>query len=725
MAGQLSAYRDEIFNFLRTVTIKFEPFAYLMGSSYMNRYGLSDPHQEWNPYYINLTGEYAENDTRMEVYSSEEEGTVYFDKTLVDRYPRTAAAYRIPNTEYFTLEERYPSNRGLIRTMVYPAGDMNRVLSAENFELLGYDDSILEQNERASMVKVLRDFLRMVKNRWWIPEYQYEDMYAVTFWAMLWQCLPNVLLMQRFLNIKTPYVHSFHIWEYLTSKGLGDYRDVLTVNQTNWLYRNIDFILTNKGKGFTLNELADNLLREIYVSLLAKDMVQDASDYLTDDYIPRPNYINSQLITGEEDNREDHPRLVDKLVATGLDTSKSADELLQEEIDLGNHPYNKLPTKFLEFKKDPINTSNEALMTNFFLDTLVYRYSVGDLAYYVTINDPVTRSNTRLYVGDALALWYYCCHKSVLDDPIINIPTKYRCHIAFKAAQPTDAEVRQSVYYDSTEYRLKELIDYDKMINVDIPWHPKVFTRVEDFTTHMCNQFRTLLCFLKFMDQSNKFLYHRAMQSFFEDTRINDWLDVKLVNYTTYEEWIQATPEIATLMDIYNAESDQQLAWHNLGLAVFNALFPVDYNTYSDFIGAVRRLDEIYTSIRDLFIQLGSYNITYLENDRSYSRYLRIPEPDFYNGASTFLMDKFWLIIIDGLYFKRKDIINLDLPCNVIDFYCQLAGMNYSYKNNLIISLDWSREQTHYDYRVLQERPEIKLQDQRITHNWNICIETH
>lgn len=724
MAGQLSAYRDEIFNFLRTVTIKFEPFAYLMGASYMKQYGLSDPHQEWNPYYINLTGEYTSENTQMEVYSSEVNGLVTFDKTLVQRYPKTAAAYKIPNKEYFTLEERYPANRGLIRAMVYPVGDMDTVIKAENFALLGYDDTLLEQNERASLVKCLKDFLRMVKNRWWIPEYMYEDMYAVTFWAMLWQALPNFLLMQRFLNIKTPYVHSFHIWEYLTSRGLGDYRDVLTQNQTNWLYRNIDFILTNKGKGFTLNELADNLLQEIHVSLMAKDMVQNTEDMLESEYIPNPEYINWKLTTGVEDSREDHSILVGKLEDSGLEHETSVEQIAMQEDELGNIPYNKLPTKFLEFKKDPVDTSNESLMVNFFLDTLIYRFSKGDLSYYISITDPISRNTCRLYVGDAIALWYYCCRRSVLETPR-ELPTKYRCHLAFKDYKPSDSEIRQSVFYDSTEYRLKEIIDYDKMVNQDIDWGPGVFTSVEDFTTVLSNQFRALLYFLKCMEQSNKFIYHRAMQSFFEDVRSEPWLEVKLSEYTSYESWIASLPCIAEWIALYNEESSQENAWNTLGYAVFNALFPVDYTTYYEFIGRVRHMEQIYASIRDLFIQLGSYNITYLENDRDTYRYLRIREPEFYLGRTDYVMDNFWFMVIDNLYFKRKDTIHIHFPCCHIDFQSQLAGLSYSFRNNLILDLDWSKQTTYYDYGVLQNRIHLRNTSQTTTHTQSIFIETH
>ena len=61
-SGQIQLYHKEILDFLRTVTIKFEPFAYLMGQSYMAAHGLSDPHDTWNPYSIHLTGEYTEEE---------------------------------------------------------------------------------------------------------------------------------------------------------------------------------------------------------------------------------------------------------------------------------------------------------------------------------------------------------------------------------------------------------------------------------------------------------------------------------------------------------------------------------------------------------------------------------------------------------------------------------------------------------------------------------------
>ena len=182
MASNLDLYRREIFNFLRTVTIKFEPFAYLMGESYMNAHGLTNPHGKWNPYYIHLAGEYTADelasDDVMHVSTIEHElpEDVIFSKDLKITNPKTAAIYKIPNDEYFHLEEQYPKHAGLLRCMVYPVSNIDEAIAAPNLTLLVYDDSLLEVNERESIVKCLKSFLDMVRTRWWIEEYTYEDM---------------------------------------------------------------------------------------------------------------------------------------------------------------------------------------------------------------------------------------------------------------------------------------------------------------------------------------------------------------------------------------------------------------------------------------------------------------------------------------------------------------------------------------------------------------------
>lgn len=651
MAGQIDTYREEIFNFLRTVSIKFEPFAYLMGQSYMDAYGLDDPHGEWNPYYVNLSGEYSKNDTRMTVYSLEENRHVPFDKDLVKTYPKTAALYRIPHVEYRTLEERYPENTGLIRTIAYPGPSIQEIIVAPNLSLLAYDDSLLHENERESLVGCLRKFLDMVRVRWWIPEYGYEDMYAMTFWSMLWQHLPALLLAQRFRNIRTPHVHPFHIWEYLKSKGLGDYRDVLTNNQSLWLYRNIDYVQKNKGKNSNLVILAENILEEIFVSLLYKDMNQEIKEDWKDTVTTTPIFKSYNIVTGELVKEETFADLNDRLHDEGLELNNTADFVAEKEQELGSHRYNTLPTKFLEFKKEPVNTANERDLINFFLSNFFHRYSQNDLSYNVAFSDSLLEEKLSLYVGDLAALWYWALMRSVGEIPV-EIPTSYWVRCCFKKNKPSKASITPMLYYGNKAYETSRLIDIDGLLD-SIYFDPKQFVKQSSFMDLLVRQFRAILAHKRQIDASNLTMYHAAMRYFYWDTSVHEQVHFRLSDKDTYAEWIESIPGIKTIVSVYDSQPNYMELYKKLSQVCFDLMFPLDDSTSDEFMGSVRNMERIYTSVRDLFIQLGSYNITYLENERETSEYLRFYDPDFVtNLDTTFTFDGVWDRMHPDMYFS-------------------------------------------------------------------------
>lgn len=624
MAGQIEDYRKEIFNFLRTVTIKFEPFAYSMGEEYMQQHGLVDPHGEWNPYYINLTGEYTDNDTRMTVYSIEEEREVPFDKNLKTNYPKTAALYRIPNKEYSTLEERYPGNVGLIRTIAYPTPDMDTVLAAPNFALLAYDESLLDVNEREDMIKCLTEFLDMVRVRWWVKEFDYEDMYAITFWCLLWQYLPLLLLTRRFLNIRTPNVHTFHIWEYLKSHGLGDYRDVLTNNQSLWLYRNIDYIRKNQGKTSNLTILAENLLDEVFVSLLDKDMYQE-SETKWNELRTNPVFLSYNYVSGELEKTESFDELNDRLVAQGLEHRDDADYVDDTETALGTQNHNILPTKFLEFKKDPVNTANETLMYNFFIDTLMYRYSTNDLSFNCEVTDSINGSKLKLFVGDTILLWHWAIAK-YSNNFSENLPTKFKVHLPFSRQQVMKTDLPEKIYYGKNVYKLNALMEVDNYIKV-IDWHPRAYSDQTDFITTTADQLRDILNWNRQFTTSNRLQYHLALKLVERKVLVQDWVEFNWGAKKTFTDWRNSSELIDATLSAYEQRNSVE-DYANLADACLDALFPLDDATLDEFLGSLRNMEKIYASIRDLFVRLCSYNVTYLETDRETRQYLQIDDPD-------------------------------------------------------------------------------------------------
>lgn len=668
MASNLDLYRREIFNFLRTVTIKFEPFAYLMGENYMNMHGITNPHGKWNPYYIHLAGEYTADELAsgdvMHVYTVEHElpEDVIFSKDLKITNPKTYELYKIPNDEYFHLEEQYSKYTGLLRCMIYPVSSIDDAIAAPNLTLLAYDDSLLEINERESIVKCLKDFLDMVRTRWWIEEYTYEDMYAITFWGMLWQMLPMVLLGQRFKNIKTPYVHSFHVWEYLKSKGLNDYRDILTTNQALWLYRNIDYILKNKGKASNLQILAENLLRDAYISLHYVDIQQDISEF-ENMLHTIPQFIFSDFITNKETNIKQLDDLNPILYEEGLSNNNTPEYVQKTADDLGTTAYNRLPTKYLEFKKNRIDTSAADMMTTFFLQSLMYRCAEDKLEYSVTVVDPYSGTKIKLHIKDMICLLYYAICRSVGIVPT-DIPTKVRVRVY--VMDKADVTLTESIKYGDNTYRISELVAVEKILDI-IPWYKNVFVSRDDFAEFINDQYTVDYFLFKQMEQSNKYLYHKALRRMLDDITVNKLIDIHLSDHSTYAEWLEHTPIADNIIKQYEALADDVLretSYKTLSMTIYDTIFNTADGKYG--VNTVKKMNSIYNAIRNLFISLCSYNITFIDSERDNIEYLTIEEPDFLVGLHTNE-----IVRKNGAYFNL--IINIIAYLSGDHFKCKLT----------------------------------------------------
>ena len=675
MTSNLDLYHREIFNFLRTVTIKFEPFAYLMGEKYMNAYGFTSPHGKWNPYYIHLSGEYTSEELAsgdvMHIYTVEHElpEDIILTKDVKNTNPKTYELYHIPNAEYEHLEEKYPKYVGLLRCMIYPIKDIDTAINAPNLSLLAYDDSLLEVNEREDIVKCLKDFLDMVRTRWWIEEYTYEDMYAVSFWAMLWQMLPMVLLGRRFENIRTPYVHSFHVWEYLKSKGLGDYRDILTPRQSLWLYRNIDYILKNKGKSSNLSILATNLLEDAFVSLHYVDMQQDITNFKITLHA-QPQFIFNNYTTDKEEKIKQLDDLNPTLYDMGLSDDDTPEYVIETANELGTTRYNQLPTKYLELKKDRIDTSSLAMMTTFFLHSLMYRYSEGKLEYSVTILDPHTGAKVKLYINDMIVLLYYAICRSVDLQPTY-IPTQVRVRVPYRLDK--NVQLTETIKYADNTYYISELVNVDGVLNL-IPWDSRVFVSRDDFAEFINKQFDAYYFLFKQMEQSHKYLYHKALRRMLDDITVNRILDIHLSDHAEYATWIDSIPVVSNLIKQYEEITSPNLkcnAYRNLSRMCYDTIF--DIADGKTGVNTIKKMNAIYDAIRELFISLCSYNITFIDSERDNVEYLRIEEPDFLIGLHTYERVKknasfFNLIIaiiayLSGDHFKSK----ITMPLNNIE----------------------------------------------------------
>jgi len=622
--GQIEVYRKEIFDFLRTVSIKFEPFSYTLGRAYMEEHGYTDFNDVWNPYFQNLCGDYAYYDTPIYVYAIEDNQEHILTKEFLATHPKTAAMYRIPNTEYFTLCKKYPKQEGLIKSIIYPAKDIQTVIAAPNLSVLAYDANILHIDERESLISELESFLSMVNTRWWVPEYCYENLYHVSFWMLLWQTLPNVLLAKRVDNIHTPAVHPFHIWEYLTSHGIGDYRDILSSNQAKWLYRNLPWVLKNKGKNNTLIELAKHLLTEMRVHMGGVTIKPNTYDSI-DDCLPTPELVVNQIETDAILSQMTLPQLLNKIEAAKLIPATDADERVEIATTLATTEKDKLKTKYVEFVRKNTDTKWERLLVEFLFDSFMYRFINNDLQYKLKYTDSVMGGGYSLSVEDSVALLYYALHRQ-FGTEVTYLPNSVSTRICYHRTRPNVNTLPKSFHILGEKYYIKSYVDVEGMTD-RIPYYPRMFLSHDEYLDFIASQFQCILLDVVNVHSSGHRLYHEAMTYLYGHLLVNKRHEPISFgpDVTTYNVLRSRNLDLEAIISYYDSTIDLKENYRILSDTLMSTLFPLANSRFTSLIGVSSYEKKIYEGLRSLFVQLCSYNISFLDTDRDYQEYFGIP----------------------------------------------------------------------------------------------------
>lgn len=378
LSGQIA--NKEIYNFLRTATIKCSYFADQSKKRHVRANADAIMADNELPYYKHMAGEYILKDKLvvttanpqtglpdLQIYGNtcmtlneageqiiERENRLVYDSSAFDEmmyvtsldtketipftlqnlhkeyaldntavHEKTLEAYKLPSRYYELLCERYPKQVDLIKAIVYPiestrpltedeiykmenwgrpAPDIftrrrDYLVQASNFQILNYDDTILAENERSNLTTEMQALVNVIKDRWYVKEYTIEENYALVLWSVLWCALPLGLIAQRYANIRSPFAHDSHVWDFLTSKGLSSYKGYLNLEQTLFLYKNIEYILRNRGKQEVTNILIDNLLNKVGLDIKSKTIVLDTTDVLDEEHRVQALSCSSQCET--------------------------------------------------------------------------------------------------------------------------------------------------------------------------------------------------------------------------------------------------------------------------------------------------------------------------------------------------------------------------------------------------------------------------------------------
>lgn len=619
---QYDIYHKEIHDFLRTVTIKFNPLKVILLES-INTY--VDPTiDDEELYYKRLMGEYIVGDIPMYVNSIDTGEKILFSKENLASHPKTASIYKIPNIEYDLLCKKYPNQIDLIKSIVYPVEDINLLRTNDLLAYINGDTSLLQSNETYSIINGIKEFFTICTNRWWVKEYCFEEGYPIAFYAMIWQLLPLICHTTRMTNIKTSSAHNYHIWEYLCSKGMEDYRDILTLKQSLFLYRNIDYILAHKGTMGNLFVLADNILSDFNIALVGKYIYQQQVD--REDVCRRtPEIISKRIISSLKTQSpnlatfESIETINSRMYAKGISVKNTNEYVDQLEKELGEVEEDRLPTKLLELKKEPMQNSYEALLIEFIFDTLAYKLSNNLLAYECEISDPVANVTFKAPVHDAFALLYYMSEKSLGSDPI-TIPNHAFVRIPYKIKRPDINEIPTHMNIWDNNFPIKSFVDIETVLN-EIPWQNDIVISPDDMQYKIFDQFSVMVKHIRDVRGSCDLCYTRGMWTVYNKCIECADIPITLSTYKTYNSFFASSDVYTTIFESYKTMNSKEY-YDNFAKILFNAICPITDPRFKQYVGILDSMNGLFDKLTSLCIQLFSYNVTLLGTDRQKNEYL-------------------------------------------------------------------------------------------------------
>ena len=608
--------QQEIYNFLRSITIKYDPMVHYVNQMVIDKgYAVNDSDPTTWKYYINLTGAYHASDTRMYVTSLDTRQQILFSPATLAVNLRTRQAY-LPGSDYYKrLCETYPEQVDLIKSILFPVPDMTSAIAAKNLTLLGYGSGILEPAEEPILVMEIESFLAVIKERWYFNFLDDEPYFYITFWSCLFIHLAMLLMSCRVANIQTPYVHSWDIWNKLESKGVSNYSDILNRQKSMVLYQNIDYLKQNSGKESNLIFLVNRLLYDFGVALYGRMVVQEAETG-AQNYQLTPQLVPIQIPTntadlGTEIATETVATIQQQLYQAGLTLSDSPETITAVERALSDTTLNNYMTKFLEIRPIAMNKPYADLLNMFIIETLMLTIGEGYYAQPVNIVDPVTNNILYLTPQALLGLYNYATNKAVGVTPTL-IPTSMRLFLSFtpEIATPSltipwqDELIYLSMYVDTASY-LSGLSYNTTMQSPD------------DFTTNL-----TAL-WLKFMehllaDESTEIEQAHVSYMYLSSlchSRREQTLNIA-PGFTDYATWLGITGlDLQTnILSQYALQPDPAAAWSNLADIIITALVPINdvLNTFGNFT----LNDTGYNRLTDLFVQMCSYRVVFLNSNR-------------------------------------------------------------------------------------------------------------
>lgn len=413
-------------------------------------------------YVMNLAGDYHESDKariakinkdghpymRIKVAGDNESKWVDFTRELVSGELgdyNLASEYVYGSDYYKELVKRYPGCEQLILGILNPIsysilenaqegdilymGGYYRVRLPTMNEQYGFvrrrdvtidAEFLIEEWEEgiiASVQKYVKDYIK----KWYIRDYQANhEHYITALMAGLYANLPNVVLLERIKRCRTPDVHSYHLLEYINKYGyLARYAMFLNREQQMYLYDNLDWLSTNKGKAKTLDSLVDNLLTPYNIPLIAYNISHDTLRLGKDGNL-RPNPILDRESLNDVATLGRDSASVSNVVNKSIHIAKENAIAIDDQIREISHRSslagtNHLKTKVLESVFTEVEDTSYYDLDSFQVNQWIYAISKGTYRGSIHIEDPNGSGRIQLTPYSAFNLYLYAFSKGYHD----------------------------------------------------------------------------------------------------------------------------------------------------------------------------------------------------------------------------------------------------------------------------------------------------------------------
>lgn len=541
---EYNAYVSGVLSLVRTLVIKCEAIANVDNKLLVSAgYPVSSDKKTWR-YYLNMNGTYHAADTKMMIQSLDTGETILFSKEMLNIHLSTRRSYASGGYWYTRLIETYPAQRELINGILNPI-DLDAAISAADYKILRYNTDLVLWNEE-NLIPQLQQWIDGFAQQHFNNEYFYADnLMLPNALAALYGLMPAAIMTIRQEAVGTRYVHDFHIWSRLNSYGdMTKYKGILDNKQLLWLYRNIEWIVKNAGKNYTLGLLITNLLSERSIPIAHYDVTYNTENQLVD-ITPLPGFIKTNLNLTDEYGRRHEilsaEEIIEKEAHLAKDNQLLKSDYLADLIAKGKYSlFSDIPTKLLDSEMEDYTTRHAQTLMNTAYNHWVYLVKQGSYVAVVDVANAKNGTSIRLTVKEALILWTYLTRKIRGDDITKVEPVFYQD--ALKYTPPTLEELQK---YGSSYYLydnlLKDIISlhpgYSRIISTDafyakalqiylVEWkHKKIYSQYNDLYRH---------AFVKAACDS---MYERGLWDIKSDVgSFDEWLTSKELDLSNYEK---------------------------------------------------------------------------------------------------------------------------------------------------------------------------------------------